>query len=139
MTTTRTLVDIPSEEKGSNDQLIESSGDLFNIVFDIKHCIFKAGNDTKLLFSIFDDTEKRMVTEEYCLHLSANNFPTVGSPEGAFTRFILTTAICICLTLCALLDAQTARCGVSLSSPPLLESPKVTAWSFAGALQGDSR
>eukprot|EP01084_Bolivina_argentea_P063021 115127_1 len=57
------------------------------LVFDIKHCIFKAGNDTKLLFSIFDDTEKRIVTEEYCLHLSENNFPKVGSPEDCKVLF----------------------------------------------------
>ena len=88
MTTTRTLLDVPGDERKGDDQLAECSGDLFNFVFDIKHCIFKAGNDTKMLFSIFDDTDKRMVTEEYCLHLSANNFPTVGSPEGLFTRCI---------------------------------------------------
>merc|ERR1712244_83572 len=69
------------------DELKDDKESFYHLVFDIKHCIFKAGNDTKLLFSIYDDTEKRVVTEEYCLHLSENNFPKVGSPEDCKVLF----------------------------------------------------
>ena len=97
MSTIRVIDDISGDEKGAshlddnnttttigNDN---NNNDYYQLVFDIKHCIFKAGNDTKLLFSIFDDTDKKIVTEEYCLHLSENNFPKVGSPEDCKVLF----------------------------------------------------
>eukprot|EP01084_Bolivina_argentea_P255951 430712_1 len=61
--------------------------DFYQLVFDIKHCMFKAGNDTKLLFSIFDDTTKRIISEEYCLYLSENNFPKLGSSDDCKVLF----------------------------------------------------
>ena len=59
----------------------------YQLVFDIKHCIFKAGNDTFLLFSIYDDKADKFITEEYCLNLSVNNFPKKGSPEECKVLF----------------------------------------------------
>merc|ERR1712154_635508 len=76
------------------DELKDEKEEYYHLVFDIKHCIFKAGNDTKLLFSIYDDSDKRIVSEEYCLHLSPNNFPKVALPK-------------------------TARCYLRTSRPPL--------------------
>ena len=59
----------------------------YQLVFDIKHCIFKAGNDTFLLFSIYDNKSEAFITEEYCLNLSVNNFPKKGSPEECKVLF----------------------------------------------------
>lgn len=88
MTTIRVMDDISGDEKQSSDgNNNNDDNDYYQLVFDIKHCIFKAGNDTKLLFSIFDDTDKKIITEEYCLHLSENNFPKVGSPEDCKVLF----------------------------------------------------
>eukprot|EP01084_Bolivina_argentea_P060479 110502_1 len=55
--------------------------DNYQLIFDILACIFKAGDETLLLFSIYDNTIKQYITEQYCLNLSVNNFPTAGSPE----------------------------------------------------------
>eukprot|EP01083_Nonionella_stella_P281378 957377_1 len=85
MTTIRTIEIDEKKEKDSINGMEKC--DFYQLVFDIKHCIFKAGNDTKLLFSIFDDTDKRIISEEFCLHLSENNFPKVGSPEDCKVLF----------------------------------------------------
>merc|ERR1712154_654810 len=68
-------------------KLKDEKEEYYHLVFDIKHCIFKAGNDTKLLLSFYDDRDKRVVSEEYCLHLLSNNFPKVGSPEDCKVLF----------------------------------------------------
>eukprot|EP01084_Bolivina_argentea_P240934 404601_1 len=81
------LKSIPSQQHNDEKSINSQSNTLYQLVLDIKHCIFKAGNDTKLLFSIYDHTEKRFVTEEYCLHLSPNNFPKIGSPEDCKVLF----------------------------------------------------
>jgi len=81
-----------AEEKGAasssnNGGAFAADKSYYQLVFDIKHCIFKAGSPTVLLFSIFDHSDNKFVTEEYCLHLSENNFPTVGSPEDCKVLF----------------------------------------------------
>ncbi|ETO31998.1 dedicator of cytokinesis 3, partial [Reticulomyxa filosa] len=73
--------DEKSEYLGRGDEPI------FQLVFDIKHCIFSARNNTTLLFSIFDDSRKSFLTEEYCLTLTEKNFPTVGAPEDCKVLF----------------------------------------------------
>jgi len=65
----------------------KTPSEFYQLVLDIKHCIFKAGNDTMLLFSIFDDNIKQFITEEYCLNLSINNFPKIGQPEDCKVLF----------------------------------------------------
>lgn len=87
MTTLRGIDELAGDEKSSGNAVVAGGDAYYQLVFDIKHCIFKAGNDTKLLFSIFDDTDKKIITEEYCLHLSENNFPKVGSPEDCKVLF----------------------------------------------------
>lgn len=51
---------------------------LHQLIFDIKICIFKAGDETLTLISIYDDTIKQRITEEFSMHCSAFNFPKVG-------------------------------------------------------------
>eukprot|EP01084_Bolivina_argentea_P006036 11418_1 len=66
------------DEKKDNH---EEDNILYHVVVDIKYCLYKAGNPTRLLFSIYDNTKKQFVTEEYCLHLSENNYTTKGCPD----------------------------------------------------------
>merc|ERR1712228_481466 len=75
----------PSEP--TNNEYKINEHDVYQLVLNIKHCIFKAGNDTKLLFSIYDNTDKQTITEQYTLHLSDNNFPKVGLPEDCKILF----------------------------------------------------
>eukprot|EP01084_Bolivina_argentea_P251625 422079_1 len=44
----------------------------FQLLLNIKRCLFLAGNDTTLLFSIFDNTHGKYITENYELNLSYN-------------------------------------------------------------------
>eukprot|EP01083_Nonionella_stella_P115297 341666_1 len=69
---------------------------LYQLLFEPRHCIFKAGDPTKLLFSLYDNTTKQFITEQYCLHLSEHNFPTVGSPDDVKLIFkdIPDTVLC---------------------------------------------
>eukprot|EP01084_Bolivina_argentea_P093241 167717_1 len=48
---------------------------------------FYAGDPTKLLFSIYDNTDKKHITEEYCLHLDKNHAPFNGSLEKEDHKF----------------------------------------------------
>ena len=60
---------------------------LYQLIFEIKHCIYRAGSETFLLFSIYDGKSQSFLTEEYCLHLSQNNFPTKGTPDDCKILF----------------------------------------------------
>ena len=64
-----------------------ANNSIYHLVFNIEHCIFKTASDSKLLFSIWDNTINQMVTEQYSLHLTDNNFPIAGSPEDCKVLF----------------------------------------------------
>eukprot|EP01084_Bolivina_argentea_P185374 319663_1 len=66
---------------------MSTSSNNYHLVFDIKHCIFKAGDETVLIFSIYDNTIKQYITEQYCLRLSIHNFPLIGSPDDQKVLF----------------------------------------------------
>eukprot|EP01084_Bolivina_argentea_P086839 156923_1 len=90
-----------NEVKNDCNHEESSTSSLYQLIFDIKHCIFKAGNATTLLFSIYDNTSNKRVTEEYCLHLNQNNHPKIGFPDDCKVLFknlsydILQRNICI--------------------------------------------
>eukprot|EP01084_Bolivina_argentea_P086838 156922_1 len=70
----------------------ETNGKYYQLIFDIKCCIFKTGDPTKLLFSIYDNSTEKFLTQQYCLHLSQNNFPMIGSPDELKVLFKHLTA-----------------------------------------------
>eukprot|EP01084_Bolivina_argentea_P093240 167716_1 len=59
----------------------------YQLILHVIHPIFKAGDPTKLLFSIYDNTDKKHITEEYCLHLDKNHAPFNGSLEKEDHKF----------------------------------------------------
>eukprot|EP01084_Bolivina_argentea_P185373 319661_1 len=61
--------------------------DNYHLVFDIKHLFFRVGDDAVFILSIYDNTIKQYITEQYCLHLTINNFPKIGCPEDQKVLF----------------------------------------------------
>ena len=53
----------------------------YQLIVELGPVICKAGNPTKLVFSLYDNTIKRFVSEQYFLHLTTNIFPQIGLPD----------------------------------------------------------
>ena len=70
-----------------DDAKSELPSDNYQLVLDIAACIFKAGNASRLFFSLYNHTINKFISEEYTLHLSAHNFPLSGSPEDQKALF----------------------------------------------------
>ncbi|ETN99248.1 SH3 domain-containing protein [Reticulomyxa filosa] len=60
------------DEKG--EHLGRGDEPIYQLVFDIKHCIFTARNNTTLLFSIFDDSRKIFLTLNFFFFYVRSNF-----------------------------------------------------------------
>ena len=52
----------------------------FNLIVDACNLIFRVFEKALLLFSIYDATEHKTMTEEYAVQINNYNFPIIGLP-----------------------------------------------------------
>ena len=59
----------------------------YQLVVNFRHCVFRAGNVTRLLFSLYDNTIKQYISEQYIMYKYPYSFPKVGTPEHYIALF----------------------------------------------------
>jgi len=67
----------PKPKDGSTDSFgdQENMKGHFQLFLDVKMCIFAVGEDTELFFTLWNDAQKKFVTEDYMLRITAAGMP----------------------------------------------------------------